>query len=220
MRPKYLLAILVLLAASLACSLGAPAEPTDPNLLFKDDFSSTSSGWDQSTTDTGTTDYQDGQYRILVSQPQYDMWANPKLTSLPADVRVEVDATKASGPEANDFGVICRYTETGSGSDTAYNFYYFMISSDGYAAIGKVQNTEQSFLTDLLSEPSPAIKSNEVNHIRGDCIGDTLTMYVNGEQLFSIKDSDLTGGDVGLLAGTFEEAGTEILFDNFLVTKP
>jgi hypothetical protein len=219
MKSKYLLAILVLVLSTLACALGN-SEPADPNLLFKDDFSSTSSGWDVVDGDTGSTSYQNEQYRIYVTQTQYDVWANPGLTTLPADVRVEVDASKASGPDVNDFGVICRYTEVGDQSNPSYNFYYFMISSDGYAAIGKVKDSQQDFITDLFSEPVPAIKLGETNRIRGDCVGNTLTMYVNGEQILSIEDSDLTGGDVGLLAGTFDEAGTEILFDNFLVTKP
>jgi hypothetical protein len=34
------------------------------------------------------------------------------------------------------------------------------------------------------------------------------------------EDSTLTSGDVGLMAGTFSNPGTDILFDNFVVRQP
>jgi len=38
--------------------------------------------------------------------------------------------------------------------------------------------------------------------------------------LTSVADSTLSSGDVGLLASTYDEAGVDILFDNFTVTTP
>jgi len=58
------------------------------------------------------------------------------------------------------------------------------------------------------------------NHLRADCIGNTLTLYVNGSQGASATDSSVSGGDVGLVARTFEVDGTDIMFDNFVVYKP
>jgi len=34
------------------------------------------------------------------------------------------------------------------------------------------------------------------------------------------QDADLADGDVGLLAGTFAQPGTDAVFDNFVVIKP
>jgi hypothetical protein len=58
------------------------------------------------------------------------------------------------------------------------------------------------------------------NHIRFDCIGPTLTLFVNGTQVDQQTDSEYTTGNVGLVAGSFTTAGTDILFDNFIVYKP
>ncbi|GAB4502621.1 MAG: hypothetical protein Fur0035_21750 [Anaerolineales bacterium] len=213
--------ILVLLAASLACSLFTATAPSAPaqssNVLFKDDFSSTSSGWDKASGDNGSTDYADGAYRIFVSTTQYDAWANPSK-SFDADVSVEVDVTKSAGPDNNDMGIICRYN-TINGN---FNFYYFIISSDGFAMIAKMVDSKSSFLAEKATDPNPAIKmGSATNHLRADCIGSQLTLYVNGTQVMSVTDSDLSGGgDVGLIAGTFDTAGTDALFDNFVVTKP
>jgi hypothetical protein len=43
---------------------------------------------------------------------------------------------------------------------------------------------------------------------------------VNGQILADVKDSDLSDGDIGLIASTFDESGVDILFDNFVVTRP
>jgi hypothetical protein len=61
---------------------------------------------------------------------------------------------------------------------------------------------------------------NSTNVISADCIGSSLTLYVNSEQLISVEESSLESGDVGLLAGTFDILGTDIHFDNFLVRTP
>ena len=70
-------------------------------------------------------------------------------------------------------------------------------------------------------EYSEAInQGNATNRLRADCIGQTLTLYVNDQQVFQTSDSQFSSGDVGLIAGTFDVAGTDIHFDNFVVRKP
>ncbi|MFN3492305.1 MAG: hypothetical protein ACK40V_08820, partial [Anaerolineales bacterium] len=63
-------------------------------------------------------------------------------------------------------------------------------------------------------------KGLAINHLRGDCIGNTLTFYINGLQVTQAQDSSLTSGDVGLIAGTFAAPGVDIVFDNFVVLQP
>ena len=186
----------------------------DPSavVLFSDDFSDPNSGWDRVVADEGTTDYEGGYYRILVNQPQHDYWANPGRTF--GDVRIEVEATKAGGPDDNDFGLICRYQDAG-------NFYAFLISSDGYSGIMKVTDRTSEILgNENLMETDAIQQGASTNRIRGDCIGATLTLYVNGQQVHSVTDTAFGSGDVGLLAGTYAESGTDIHFDNFFVYQP
>ncbi len=217
---KPLLAVIALLLASLACqtisggSTGGEAPPSGAasGALFQDDFSNPNSGWDSVRADEGITDYEDGVYRIVVNTPNQDVWANPGKSF--TDVHIEVEATKRGGPDDNDFGVICRYQDTD-------NFYFFIISSDGYYGIGKVQNGAQQLLGAENMEQSDAIYQGEAsNRIAAECKGDQLTLWVNGTRLFSTQDADFTSGDVGLMAGTFDTPGTDIAFDNFIVTQP
>lgn len=218
MKVRFIAVLSVLLAASTACSLipsggeseGDPEQPS--NVLFQDDFSDPSSGWDQISAEDGITDYIDGAYRIYVNSTNTDIWSNPGLNF--SDAQIEVEAEKIGGDDNNDFGIVCRYKDTN-------NFYFFVISSDGYYGIGKILEGEQLLIGDESMPPSEEInQGNGTNHLRADCVGDTLRIHVNGVLLAEHQDDSFTSGDVGLLAGSFDNPGTDIHFDNFIVRQP
>jgi len=124
------------------------------------------------------------------------------------------DAVKAGGPDDNDFGVICRYQDVD-------NFYFFIISSDGYYGIGKTVDGVQELIGTDQMNPDDAINQGDANnHIKADCVGSHLVLHANGAKLADVEDTSLSSGDVGLIAGTFDEAGADIHFDNFVVRKP
>jgi hypothetical protein len=183
------------------------------SLIFSDDFSNPASGWDSIDQADFYTDYFNNAYRITVNTKLSDSWANPD-DNLFGDVSIEVDATKNGGPDDNDFGVICRY-------ENMDQFYYGVISSDGYYGINKVTSKSSSLIGRDSLEFNTAIKQGTAtNHIRFDCKGDVLTLYVNGQQVDQQTDSDYANGNVGLIAGTYDTPGTDILFDNFFVYQP
>ncbi len=159
------------------------------------------------------TDYYNGGYRIVVYTDMSDSWANPSGQSY-ADVSIEVDATKNGGPDDNDFGVICRYQDVD-------NFYYGLVSSDGYYGIMKVVDASSEQLGNSELQSSATInQGSATNQIRLVCAGDELSLYVNGQLVDQQVDSTFEQGNVGLLAGTYDIPGTDILFDNFSVTRP
>ncbi len=226
---KRLWLLLALLAAvSLACSFGASvapsanapaptkAPPTQNPILFQDNFSDPTSGWDRVKSDSGSlTDYVDGHYRILVNEANSDVWANPG-EEFSGPIVITVDAVKNGGPDDNDFGVLCRYKDEN-------NYYFFVISSDGYAGIGRVVDGQQTILTgNGKMVPSDKLPKDPgvTYHIKATCIDKDLTLYVNGKKIASTKDGTLTSGDIGLMAGTFDTPGTDILFDNVVVRRP
>jgi hypothetical protein len=187
-------------------------QPAPGDVLFSDDFSDTSSGWDQENYDTGLTDYAAGEYQILVNEANYDYWANPGLNL--SDVIIDVDTTRAAGPADNDIGVICRYQDVD-------NFYAMLISSDGFYAIAKNEGSGLSSLGQEQMLPSDAVNTDSAeNHITASCIGQTLTLSVNGVQVAQVTDDSFASGDVGLIAGTYDSPGVDVRFDNFVVRKP
>ena len=213
MRFLRLASVILLLGfASLACS-NAGTKTGTVTVLFSDDFSNASKNWDQISDSSGSTDYYNEAYRIIVNTANYSAWANPGNESF-VDTRIEVDAVKNGGPEDNLFGIICRYTDSN-------HFYYAVISSDGYYGIMKMSSSgTQPIGRDSMLESERIIQGAETNHMRFDCVGSSLTLYVNGFQLDRQNDNEYTTGNVGLLAGTFATTGTDILFDNFFVYKP
>jgi len=183
------------------------------NLLFSDDFSDPSSGWDRVNETDYLSNYVENAYRIQVNKEMMDIWANPDDLSF-VDVSIEVDATKNGGPDDNDFGLICRYQDLD-------HFYYGIISSDGYYGIIKsTADGSETLGRDSLEYSDLINQAFTTNHIRFDCIGDVLTLYVDGNQLDQQTDSEYISGNVGLTAGTYKTPATDILFDNFKVYQP
>jgi hypothetical protein len=195
-------------------TLNAPAQSVSgQKILFKDDFSNSSSGWDTAATSTGETNYSQGAYRIWVNEPYTDLWANPGLQF--EDTRIEVKASKAGGPDDNVFGLICRSDSAGD------KYYYFVVSSDGFYGIGKVNGAEQHLLSAEKMMPSEAIlQGKKTNLLRADCIGDQLAFYVNGQKVAEVQDGEYPGGDIGLTAGSFDKPDVDIRFDDLVVFKP
>lgn len=225
---KVFFIIGVLVATTLACNLLSPTAPTSnnnssvdiqptsqvqSNILFSDDFSSTSSGWDQVSEDWKVTDYANGGYRMWLTETQYDIWANPS-EYFSGPVSIEVDVTKVAGPDDNDFGIICNYQDVD-------NFYVGLVSNDGYAAIMKRQDGSTSYISaDQMLSVDGLNSGSTNNHIRFDCINGNLTLYANGNQVANAFDNSFSDGDVGLQIGTFDTGGVDFLFDNFVVRQP
>jgi serine/threonine protein kinase len=184
------------------------------NILFQDMFTDPNSGWSVFSDQDATIEYSNGGLRIYVITANMDVWSHANQI-FPGDVRLEVDATKTGGPDDNDFGLICRYQD---GS----NFYFALISSDGYQGIGIMQNDKRTLLSgDSLTSSSTILQGAATNHIRFDCVGNSLTLYANSVQLSTVTDSTFSsGGDVGLIAGTYDTGGADLLFKNFVVYQP
>lgn len=187
-------------------------EATAVGSLFEDDFSESGSGWDRFSSEIGSTNYDHEAYHIIVNEPVTDLFANPNLSY--KDVIIEVKAARQSGPLDNSYGVICRYQDE-------QNFYAALISSDGYAGIFEVNDGRYKLMGHDEMIPVPAILGGTAaNLIHFECIGTSLALAVNNEPVDAQEDKSFESGDIGLIAGTFEEAGVHIVFDDFKVRQP
>ena len=219
MNKKVYIALAAIVLVSLACSFSTTSTPTtsggqSSNVLFQDDFSNTNSGWPSRSDNGDIMGYENGAYRIYLASTMTDLVANADQ-SLQADVVIDVDVTKAGGSDNNDFGITCRMKDLN-------NFYFFEASSDGYAVIGMFLDNQMKYLSSEAMVQVNGINSGStLNHMRAECIGSNLKLYVNGNLVAQVTDSTFTsGGDVGLIAGSFSDSGIDIRFDNFIVTKP
>lgn len=210
-----LLIFYFLLFTLVLSSCSSPAIPTMPSanpgdILYEEEFDDNKTGWDRIANDNGIMDYDSGGYRMLVQSPGYNLWATPEKNY--TDIRVEVDVFRLDGPTENRMGLMCRYQNG--------DYYFFVISNDGFYAIGKFIGGQTLLLGQTEMKATDSIQQDAVNHLRADCIGNTLTFYINYAQVASVQDSDFPSGDVGLLTGAFSEAGVDVLYDHFMVMQP
>lgn len=216
---------LVILVLACTCSPSDPGEetpapigrdtppPPPPNVLLEDDFSDPGSGWEEGEYDGGSVGYKNGVYFVTSIGTEYTMWG--VANQFFSDTLIEVDATQVSaGPEDNNgYGVACRIQPNGTDG------YYFVVSGDGYYAIGKAENEDLQALVDYTAS-SAVNEGNATNRIRAVCDGTTLTLFINGQRVDSVEDSSFTSGDIALHATSYEDVGTEIHFDNLVVRQP
>ena len=139
-----------------AVPITSPAESGE--VLYQEEFEDNTTGWARVANDNGIMDYDGGGYRILVRQPKFNFWSVPEQNF--GDVRVEVDVIKLDGPEENRMGLMCRYQKG--------DYYFFVISSDGYYVIGKFIGGLTLLLGQREMQASEAIQVGTLNHLRAD----------------------------------------------------
>ena len=205
--------VLALAIAALACSAPTPLPTPAPQQLptgkriLHDDFHDEALGWDKVEDVEGLTTYADNGYKIQIKANYAILWATPKAGyEIPADVIIGVRA-RSTGNKENYFGLVCRYQDVG-------NFYFLVISADGYYGIGKVFKGEHSLINRSEMPPSEAFDGNQEVTLRAECTGNRLALFANGILLDEQTDSSFNGGYVGLLAASYTEEVT-VLFDDY-----
>lgn len=189
--------------------------PASGTVLFADDFSAETHDhhWTSLANENGVMGYDSNGFRFYIREAGVDFWATPANEQF-TDVRIEADALQYAGSPENRIGLICRYQND-------QNFYFFVISTDGYYAIGKMKAGKQELLGQKTMQYNAAIQPElMINHLRAECQDDVLRFYVNDTLLNIVNDADFAEGNVGLLAGTFGEGGLDVLFDDFRVIQP
>jgi hypothetical protein len=212
--------ITIVLLTITGCSLAGSAEDSCDagGSLFFDDFSGEQNcGWREYNQSGSVVeiDTEAGVMQISTSQPGQIWWTNPGREF--DDVIMTATVAQISGPDNNAYGLICRYQDEN-------NFYIFLISGDGYYAIGKYQTGTPQII--YLTENQEYIFSEAIqqgvaaNTIRASCVGNELGLQVNGVPLVTLTDPTFVRGDVGLGLSTLEPGTAVVQFDDFRVLQP
>ena len=186
-----------------------PEETLAGEPLYSDDFSSSKSGWYTSTSGDFIAIYKNGRYHL--TQVSANVWGrafSPDRLNF-SDFILEIEATKEAGPDDNAFGIMVREINSS-------NYYAYLLSSDGYYQVAKLQNNSWAYVSDWAK--SSAIKTgNATNLFRVVGNGNKLSFYANGVKLTDYSDSSFAYGHIGLYAGTQSEGNVTIGFDNLTV---
>ena len=214
--PIILLLLLAGLSACLPDNIQGPDPCNEGGTLLNDDFDQTKDcGWVLFNGRGVTEVIEEGVLRISNSLSGELAWTNADRNF--DDLIINVQARQVSGPDDNAYGIICRY-------QNEENFYVFLISGDGHYAIGKYQSGSPQIL--YLTGEGQYVFSDAINQgaasndIRASCIGNELSLAVNGIPLDNVTDPTFVTGDIGLGASTFQPGTAVIEFYSIRVIAP
>jgi len=135
-----------------------------------------------------------------------------------ADVLLEMKY-QAGGAHENGIALICRAAADQSA------WYEFRISSTAQYAIYRydaaLRDDYKNPYIELAKGVSDAISPTRENIMRAMCNGSALVLEVNGEEVVSVQDGNLTeGGLVGVGAMSYNNLPVNIMMDYFGLSKP
>ncbi|WP_246080657.1 serine/threonine-protein kinase [Nonomuraea mesophila] len=213
--------------------LGSDGPPDDLRVLYREDFTQTTGGWNGTYDPDQSSSYgyrTDGTYGLDVEKYTEERWAeapipfliaeptttpDPSATPtpmLPSSVVVAVTSEVEKAEGAGEYGVYCHNPE----DDT---YYEFGIDTKGQARIRRIFDGAGGTLAQpvqvdgLPGKPARIVASCEQ---RGTTV--RLTMWVNDQRVHQVDDPNGIGnGNVGLFARTAKD-GTSLLkttFDDF-----
>ncbi|MBI5350563.1 MAG: hypothetical protein HZB77_14800 [Chloroflexi bacterium] len=207
---KIFLVVTVITLLALSCAL-----PFGDGVLLKDDFSKPDSGWSSFNTDNASAQYANGDYVIKVFRETWFSWGNASERNL-SNVHIEVTAKNFGKTDDVVFGIICAYQDKS-------HYYYLGIDWAGSYTIARL-NGDSSDAEVFLTNNNRWARSDDIPRkaasyrLGADCGNGALTLYVDGKQIASVKDSTFAKGDVGLFVSTQKTKNVEVRFDDFVVT--
>jgi serine/threonine protein kinase len=181
-------------------------------ILFRDTFSSASSGWLEANDTKRRMQYDNGSYRILV-KPRNQARVSPLPSLVFGDAEIQVDAGWISKPSVSSFGLVCRQR-----SDRYYRLEVF---SNGLATISKEAGTKITQIGPTKNFGRRVL--NSTNHLRATCTGGNggpvhLALTVNGKTFRATDKKPLaSNGAVGMIVSSGSKGHAEARFDNFTV---
>jgi hypothetical protein len=182
--------------------------------VLEDDFSSEL--WGTGTDSESSIEYANGALQMQIFTENYFVWSTPNDEDY-ENVHIEVTVNNNNTDPTTAFGIMCNQQITDSG-------YYFAITPAGQYVIAKNTVAQKDvFLTnDNTWEYSDLITANAPSYRVGvDCgSSGTLTLYVDGQQVDSVTDTDYTSGGIALFTWSGEEVpSADVSFDDFVMTR-
>jgi hypothetical protein len=213
---------------------GGSEAPPIGDVLYEHDFSSPENGLlAGQSSDTGTNIYgtrlvqytDDGTLLVRAESELADYVGGANTEELLAegrplndlrDVSIEVDATPGDIGAGANWGLACRRERESS------RFYFaFIGDAGGHAGAGIVrQDAQGGAWTEIASANSlPAtvtIGQGVTNRLRLDCVGSTITLFVDGQRVVEGTDAGFESGGVALFVNPLATA-SEVEFDNLVI---
>ena len=182
------------------------------DVLVEDDFSNDTTGWEIVNNVYELKGYSSEGYLISINNKGGRSISSTGLQF--NDVNIQVETRKLTGSNDSYLGIVCRYQDN-------QNYYRVFVTPDGYTGIVRVVNGESSTLPGgKMSYNHDVLRDDAINLLEVTCMGNKLTLSVNGKLAVSAEDDQLKKGDVGLFAETGQDGAGSFIFNHFIVIKP
>jgi hypothetical protein len=175
------------------------ADPT-----FSDEFRRDSGVWADPGYDGVTFSYQRSTYHVAIDTPNIIPGSTGDITV--GDFLLEVEAAQIAGPNGQ-YGVFFRQVDEN-------NFYLFAVTPFQTYSLWKLVDDEWTALIDWTQAEAILAEEGDVNRIGVLAEGAQITLLINDAAVAQVEDDTFAEGNVALAAGTFEEGGVEVEFDN------
>jgi hypothetical protein len=202
-----------------------PAQAPTSDKFFTEEFDSDIANWstltvtgsDEADPEKVTVKPENGKlvFDFGSKNVYYYLFYDPYTYS---DVKIELRADNR-GKNNNNVSLICRY-------DPREGWYEFNIANNGLYWIYFAQpnpNTNKTEYSRIYNGGSTAIKQGkDVNTYTATCKGDTLSLFINGKEARTVKDTKykLREGKVGISVSSFNVLPILVEMEYFKISEP
>lgn len=157
-----------------------------------------------------TLEAENGKLRFDIQQRDTYVYVVNNALDV-ADVRIDT-STENLGRNANNVSLMCRYSDRG--------WYEFNIASNGEYSILKYDNNNQTYRALWTGGSTLINMGQKVNEYTAVCQGESLSLYINGGFVKTIKDDTIKSGLAGISVSSFGSIPIIVEFDAFAMSVP
>lgn len=184
----------------------APNKYANPDrsgpLLIEDDFARAQGLWEQSQTLV-----VDGSYELRLDQPDYDTYGLYLGAAAVRNFDMAVDVQQVAGDPIAEYGI--RFRQAGPG-----DHLMFSISGNGYFRLLRVSDEQYISAVPWTRHEAIATNTGAVNRLRVIARDDSITAFINEQQVLEYRDTVQAAGQLTLGLVTFAQGGLAVRFDN------
>ena len=184
-------------------------------VIFEDDFVDNKSNWATAAPDENKSlAIKDGHYFFEHKRTE-NSWVSYKLIPIETnrDFKIESYIRKEGGVQNSGYGLVF-------GRENNDNEYEFEISGDGHFRVDKYENGQ--FVEIKAWEKTSAINQGNgvINKLSVVKIGNTIKMYINEQQVYSMNFQQFFGDAIGYRISRNQTIAADLLRVSYLGNKP
>jgi hypothetical protein len=184
--------------------------PETGERLFSDDFTDPSL-WTLGVSPAGSVALSQQELTLAVSQEGGYLYSVRRKTEL-GNFYAEITASPSLCKDSDEYGLLLRVSPS-------MEFFRFSLTCDGQARVdrylsGRASSPQPLTLTGSVPPGAPSVSRLAVSSIDKE-----MRFFVNGDYLFSVSDSSLIGGTLGVFARSNGDTPVTVNFSDLVVYR-